>query len=205
MDKEVYEIRSFDGQAAPKVTEDRTIEGYAVVFNQDSRVIYDPHMRRSFIERIDSGAVTEDMLRRSDIKALREHNRERMLARSFNGAGSLTLSIDNYGVKYRFEAPNTQEGNDTLEQIKRGDLFGSSFAYTTDEKNNVSYEKRADGKLYRIVKKIDRMYDVSVVTDPAYMGTTVNARSLDGFFEEPKDEEYKKQVTELRTIVNNRL
>lgn len=199
---EGIEIRSFGGDAAPKLVADRSIEGYAVVFGQESRVMYDPKNKRCFVEVIESGSITDETLRNCDIKALSEHNRERMLARSFKGTGSLSLTVDSHGVKYRFEAPNTQEGEYVVEMVKRGDLFGSSFAYLTDERSNVSYTKRSDGILLRSVKKIDRMFDISVVSDPAYMGTDVAVRSLDQYFEAP-NEGYKDEVSELRKLLNS--
>lgn len=194
------EIRSFGENAAPRVVEERTIEGYAVVFGQESRVLYDKTKKRFFVEVIEPGAVTEEMLREWDVKALCEHNRERMLARSFKGAGSLSLSVDSYGVKYRFAAPNTPDGDYVVEMIKRGDMFGSSFAYWADENKNVRYEMRADGKLLRRVRSVDRMFDVSPVSDPAYTGTEVSVRSLDEYFEPAADESYKGIVTELREL-----
>lgn len=199
------EIRSFGENAAPKLVAERTIEGYAVVFGQESRVMFDTATRRCFVEIIQQGAVTEEMLRNWDIKALCEHNKGRMLARSFKGAGSLQLSVDSHGVKYRFESPNTPDGDYAVEMIKRGDLFGSSFAFWSDETKHVRYARRSDGMLLRTVTKIDLMSDVSVVSDPAYMGTEVNVRSLDPYFEPEKvDETYKAQVLELRNLsINN--
>lgn len=197
------EIRSFGENAAPKLVAERTIEGYAVVFGQESRVIYDRASRRCFVEVIQDGAVTEEMLRAWDIKALCEHDKGRMLARSFKGTGSLQLSVDSYGVKYRFDAPNTQDGEYVVEMVKRRDLFGSSFAFLSDETKNVRYTKRPDGMLLRTVAKIDLMSDVSVVSDPAYMGTDVNVRSLEPYLEPEKmNEAYKDQVAELRNLSN---
>lgn len=199
------EIRSFGEAAAPKLTAERTVEGYAVVFGQESRVIFDKATRRCFVEVIQQGSVTDEMLRCWDIKALCEHDKGRMLARSFKGAGSLSLSLDNHGMKYRFEAPRTQDGDYVVEMIKRGDMFGSSFAFLADETKNVRYTRRPDGMLLRTVTKIDLMSDVSVVSDPAYMGTDVSVRSLEGYFEPEKvDETYVKQVLELRNLsINN--
>lgn len=199
------EIRSFsEERAIPKVVEDtRTIEGYAVVFEKESRMMFDWWKGKTFVEVIKRGAVTNDDLKKWDIKALAEHDRSRLLARSYNGNGSLTLTVDEYGVKYRFEAPNTVEGDNAIELIKRGDIFGSSFAYTTDESENVNYTKRSDGSLLREVTKLDRIYDVSVVTDPAYFGTDVTVRNLDGFIDNPqKNESYKKDVEDLRSLIN---
>ena len=121
-----------------------------------------------------------------------------MLARSYNGAGTLSLTVDSYGVKYRFEAPATPDGDYAVEMVKRGDLFGSSFAYITDEKN-VRYERK-EGMLYRYVEKIDWIGDVSIVSDPAYMGTDVTVRSLEKFYPEDREDKYKEDVAELRRL-----
>ncbi|MDL2230549.1 HK97 family phage prohead protease [Alistipes sp. OttesenSCG-928-L06] len=197
------EIRSFcEERAMPSVLENtRTIEGYAIVFEKESRMMFDWCKGRKFVEVIKREAVQNGDFAKWDIKALAEHDRSRLLARSFNGSGTLTLSVDDYGVKYRFDAPNTVEGDNAIELIKRGDIFGSSFAYTTDEESNVTYTKRADGSLLREVTKLDRVYDVSIVTDPAYFGTDVTVRNLSGLLDEqPVDESYKAEVAELRSL-----
>jgi HK97 family phage prohead protease len=198
------EIRSFcEERAIPTVIDERAIEGYAVVFDKESRVMFDMQKKRFFIEVINRGAVTDDDLKRWDIKALVEHDKSRLLARSFNGTGTLHLSVDDYGVKYRFDAPNTVEGDNAIEMIRRKDIFGSSFSYTADERENVAYRRKDDGILLREVKRLGRMYDVSVVTDPAYFGTDVNVRSLDVYFEEPQiDESWKKEIEKFRSITN---
>lgn len=196
------EIRSFGNNAAPRINAGgRAIEGYAIVFGQESEVMYDRQRKRRFTEVIQPGAVTEELLKRSDVKALLEHNAQRLLARSFNGVGTLTLSIDTYGVKYRFEAPNTPDGDYAVEMVRRGDLFGSSFAYATNERANVRYEKRADGMLMRYVERIDWIGDVSIVSDPAYMGTDVTVRSLEQYYpEDAPDESWKDTVAQLRKL-----
>lgn len=202
MDKE-FEIRSFSGQASPVLTENRTVEGYAIVFNQESRVMYDPEKRRYFIEVIKPEAITTDLITQSDVRALAEHNRERMLARSFNGKGTLTLTKDEYGVKYRFEAPKTVDGDYVVEMISRGDIFGSSFCYGADEKDGVKYTKRSDGLVMREVTKISRFVDVSVVSNPAYYGTNVSVRSIEEFersTEEPVKEDDLKWKEELDSL-----
>ena len=200
------EIRSFCDTASPKLVEEITIEGYALVFGVESRVLYDKSTKRCFIERINRGAITEDLLQRCDVKALLEHNRDRMLARSVNGKGSLTLSVDEHGVKYRFIAPDTVDGNYAVEMIKRGDLFGSSFAFLADDKQ-IKYSKRSDGMLMRDINKITVIADVSVVSDPAYLATDVSVRSMDAIEKEfdPADESYKNELNELRKSINNEL
>lgn len=194
------EIRSFGENAAPKLLDERMIEGYAIVFERESRVMYDLERKRFFIEIIKSGAVSDELLRGCDIKALLEHNNQRLLARCNNGSGSLSLCKDDYGCMYRFVSPNTQDGNFAIEMIRRGDLFGSSFAYITDEKRNVEYSQR-DGLLIRTVNKIDKLFDISIVSDPAYFGTDVTVRSLEGCLQYDKDNSYQIKIEKLRTQI----
>jgi HK97 family phage prohead protease len=197
------EIRSFGENAVPKITEGRMIEGYAIVFNRESRVMFDWGNGRFFVERIKADAITPELLKKSDIKMLVEHNRNRLLARCLNGVGSLELKIDAYGLQYRFEAPATYEGDNAIALIQRGDIFGSSFAFTTDETANVKYTKRADGTLLREVAKIDRLFDTSIVSDPAYAGTKVEVRGYESFLDNSHEEDYKNDIQELRSLIKN--
>lgn len=198
------EIRSFTELGTPKVGEGRTIEGYAVVFGQESRVMYDREKQRAFVEVIERGAITEEMLRDCDVKALLEHNKQRLLARYNRGAGSLTLELDDYGLKYRFDAPNTVDGDFAVEMIKRGDIYGSSFAYFANDKDKskVSYSMK-DGLLTRTVHRIDRITDISPVSDPAFFGTDVTVRSMDDMIAELSGEnkEYLVELNNLRKSI----
>lgn len=195
------EIRSYSDIASPKITDGRTIEGFAAVFNQESRLNFDPETKSFFIEIIERGAITDELLRECDVKALLEHDKKRMLARSRPGiGGSLSLMVNDYGLAYKFSAPNTPEGNYAIEMIERGDLFGSSFAYSTNDKKNVTY-KKVDGLIYRIVHKIDRIADISIVVDPAYFGTDVTLRSLYDIDRTLLDNPYKEQINNLRKLI----
>lgn len=161
--------RSEDG------SESRTIEGYAIVFGVESQILCDGF--GPFIETIDRAAIDEETLRTFDIRCLLEHDPNRLLARWRNGEGTLQLSLDDHGLKYRFEAPHTPDGDTALELVRRGDIFGSSFAYLADE-NTVVWGKKADGTPTRRVMKIRFMDDVSLVSKPAYLQTEVSSRSL---------------------------
>lgn len=193
------EIRSYSDMASPKL-EGRTVEGFAAVFDQESRLNFDAKTKQFFIEVIERGAIADDLLRACDVKALLEHDKGRMLARSRFGAGSLSLMVNDFGLGYKFDAPNTPEGDYAVEMIARGDLFGSSFAYSTNDKKNVTY-KKVDGLLYRIVHKIDRIFDISIVSDPAYYGTDVTLRSLGEIDQTLLDNHYKEQINNLRKFI----
>jgi HK97 family phage prohead protease len=149
--------------------ESRTISGYAAVFDSDSKDM-------GFIERLDKHCF-DGVIERSDVVALYNHSEAPgVLARSVNGEGTLTLEVDHKGLRCEFEAPNTQLGNDMLESVRRGDIRGMSFAFTTEKDN---WESDKEGNYKRTIVKIDRLYDVSLVVTPAYDATSVETKGLD--------------------------
>lgn len=166
---EVRAIRS-----TPVVNPDsRTVEGYAVVYNSQSEDL-------GFYETINPSAITEEVLKRSDVFCLFNHDQDKVLARSKYGTGSLQLQLDEQGLKYTFTAPNTDLGDELLEYLRRGDIDSSSFAFTvsTDEGSEV-WTTGTDGRQYREILKIDELHDVSPVWNPAYTSTSVSQRTLD--------------------------
>lgn len=190
------EIRSFNIELRDE-PESRHIEGYGSVFNERSLDL------GGFVEMIAPGAF-DGVIERSDVKCYLDHNPGKgILARSRNGKGSLSLVVDEKGLQYSFDAPKTSLGDEVVEGIKRGDYSQSSFAFTVDDE---VWTKEADGTYLRTITKIGGLYDVSIVANPAYEGTSVALRSLDKFKaqeeipvevreEEPKTEEPKVEET----------
>lgn len=153
--------------------DNRTVEGYATVFNS-------PSENMGFIEIIHQGAITDDTIKNSDVFAKFNHDDNKILARSKNGNGSLLLEVDEVGLRYMFEAPNTSLGDELLEYLQRGDITSSSFAFAVD-KNDKDAEKwyKKDNVIYRDIYKIAKLYDVSPVFQPAYEATTCCKRFND--------------------------
>ena len=190
------EIRSFNIELRDE-PESRHIEGYGSVFNERSLDL------GGFVEMIAPGAF-DGVIERSDVKCYLDHNPEKgILARSRNGKGSLSLVVDEKGLQYSFDAPHTNLGDEVVEGLKRGDYSQSSFAFTVDDE---VWTKEADGTYLRTITKIGGLYDVSIVANPAYEGTSVALRSLDKFKaqeeipaevreEEPKTEDVKVEET----------
>ena len=162
----------------------RTIEGYAVVFNQRSVFLPDWNKGRMVEEVMLPGSITEELIAKSDVVANIDHDNSRMVARSVNGEGSLRLTLDEHGLKFSYEAPMTNDGETVLQGVRRGDFRGCSFAYTCDEDTGVHYEKNEKDSraLIRYVDEVNGLYDVSVVIHPAYPQTNVASRAavLDG-------------------------
>ena len=185
------EIRSFNIELRDE-PESRHIEGYGSVFNERSLDL------GGFVEMIAPGAF-DGVIERSDVKCYLDHNPGKgILARSRNGKGSLSLVVDEKGLQYSFDAPKTNLGDEVVEGIKRGDYSQSSFAFTVDDE---VWTKEADGTYLRTITKIGGLYDVSIVANPAYEGTSVALRSLDAFKAqeeipaEVKEEEPKVEET----------
>lgn len=154
----------------------RHIEGYAVVFNSRSELLYG-----TFYEEIRSDAITQELVDNCDVFALMNHDGDKVLARSNKGKGSLKLTVDERGLKYEFDAPNTALGDELLEHIRRNEIDKSSFAFRlADDEAHNTWDLRGDD-LYRTIYKIDYLHDVSPVYSPAYQETSVEQKSIDKY------------------------
>lgn len=163
------ELRSFDTQFG---VNDRTVEGYAVVFDSESADI-------GWVEIIHRDAITEETIKNSDIFAKFNHEDDKVLARSRNGEGSLKLELDEHGLKYSFEAPQTYIGDELLEHLKRNEINQSSFAFVISKESDAQNWYKKDGVVYREINKIDKLFDVSPVFRPAYPDTECFKRAED--------------------------
>lgn len=146
------------------------IEGYAAKFNKETVI------GTWFREKISTGAF-DDVLN-DDVRCLFNHNPNFILARSKEGKGTLTLSIDSVGLKYSYETPDRQYARDLENAIEMGDVSQSSFAFDIGEQ--IWHEVEGELPL-RDIRKFSVLYDVAPVTYPAYADTEVAKRSLGSF------------------------
>lgn len=180
--------------------EDRHVSGYAIRFNEESNYM-------GFYEVILPSAIDEDTLKRSDIFALLNHDSEKVLARCKYGVGNLKLIIDNQGLKYDFDVLENELGYTVLSYIRSGIIDSSSFAFSLPVDDDECQEWRKNvktGKIKRYIKKIDKLYDVSPVYQPAYSTATCSCRSFDKFIaeEEKKKEELTKKYDDFLNEIN---
>ena len=146
-------------------------EGYALVFNSWSEDL------GGFVETIEPSALEGSDL--SDVRALFNHNADKVLARS--SAGTLDLETDEKGLKFRFKIPNTSYGKDIAENLKNGNIDQCSFGFVLDD-NGDSFDFDEKRSIYqRTLKKIKSVMDISLVTYPAYSSTSAAPalRSID--------------------------
>lgn len=165
----------------------REVNGRAIVFGVRSVNLTPWSSTRVVYEVLEPGCLTQELINRSDVIYNLNHNSSvlNVLGRFRNSEkDTLKLELRADGVYNSCEMPQTTAANDALELIKRGDINGQSFAFEDDwedTENGVSYERTnetIDGKevWIRHVKKIIGLYDVSIVTHPAYEQTSVTTR-----------------------------
>ena len=185
--------------------ESREIEGRPIVFGVRSVNLTPWSSTRKVYEILEPGCISRELLAKSDVILNLNHNSNvtNVLGRYRNNSDKDTLSLElrGDGVDCRCDLPHTNNANDTLELIKRGDINGMSFAFEDDwedSENGVSYERTndiEDGKevWLRHVKKITGLYDVAIVTHPAYEQTTVATREASEAIDKAIEEQLKRE------------
>lgn len=162
--------------------EENIVEGYALKFNTESRNL------GGFIETISPEALKEVDL--SDVRCFLDHDSSKLLGRT--SSGTLQLTIDEVGLHFRCALPNTSVGRDAMELVQRGDLNQCSFGFT------VKKDKWAKGKdiMKRTIEKIGDLFEISLVSIPAYEDTDVKvaARSLEQVTNELEKEKLQLEL-----------
>ncbi len=149
------EIRAIEGQPSALVF-------YPAIFNSLSEEMW------GFREKILPGAFTKAL--GMDIRALFNHDPNYVLGR--NKANTLTLKEDERGLRAEVDPPDTQWAKDLMVSVKRGDISQGSFSFkATDEEWDYNQVP-----MQRTVKEA-KLYDVSIVTYPAYPQTSIQVRS----------------------------
>jgi len=167
------------------------IEGWASVFNKRSRLIAE--QGKVFYEVINPNAfdgLLED--EKLNVIANFQHDNKNMLARS--KSNTLNLSIEDYGLKYSFVAPNTSLGRDIIEWLNRGDITESSFRYSFNP-NDVVWSRAEDGIPIREILVVKKLMDIALVINGAFADTDVALRELAEF---EAQEEVERQEKELK-------
>ena len=184
MEKRIFNIENRfetreDGQ--------EVVVGYGSIWNSRSENL------GGFYEYISPDAISQDTIEKSDVRALINHDPNLVLARST--AGNLSLSVDEKGLRYEFSIPETSYGKDLAINMKNGNINQSSFAFTV---GSDEWSTDEDGNDIRTITSIEKLYDVSPVTYPAYSqaeSDLVVAQRALAMYKENK--EIKEEETDL--------
>jgi len=137
------------------------LEGYAAVFNSYSQDL------GGFREKINPGAFAKTLNDGADVRALFNHDSNLILGRT--KSKTLELSEDDKGLYYRVKLPDTSYARDLVVSLKRKDITQNSFGFRV-----VSDTWSTDGKK-RALNEV-KLFDVSPVTYPAYLQTSLKLR-----------------------------
>jgi HK97 family phage prohead protease len=165
--QEVRQMKNDDGD------EYSQIEGYAVMYNKNSEIMYD-YWGDAFVERFAAGAFRDSLAERKQ-KALWNHNWSMPLGSV--KAGTLALMDQSDGLRYLIDIPNNSWGHDAAESIGRGDTDGTSFGFRALEDMWEITQIDGEDVYMRTVLRAE-LYEVSPCTMPAYPDSTSEARSI---------------------------
>lgn len=162
-------FRAADGDHAPG------IEGYASVFNRNSAPITD-WLGLSYRERVAPGAFKKT-IDEADIRALWNHDPNWVLGRT--KSKTLRLREDEFGLAVEIDPPATSWANDLMEVMRRGDVDQMSVGFEIVRDKWESYEDHDTGKRSDVHVLLEaKLFDVSVVTFPAFPQTEAKVRAL---------------------------
>jgi len=189
MNREIRQARSQATQFRAAENDGRKyIEGYFSVFG-DTYELW-PGATESIDPHAFDGVLSDD------IRALINHDTTLVLGR--NKAGTLELKVDSRGLWGRIEInEKDQDAMNLYARVERGDVNQCSFGFDILEEDTVY---REDGSIHWTIKKV-KLYEVSVVTFPAYEDTSVQARKKD--FEQVKKRQIEKWKAERKERLKN--
>lgn len=156
-EKQLQEIRTRNEGGDP------IIEGYFVVFDGTYNIA------DGVTESVDRDAFNETI--GGDIRILVDHDTRLVLGRT--GAGTAQVRVDERGVWGHVDInPNDSDAVNAHARVERGDVTQGSFGFDILEEET---EYREDGSVHFTIKKVE-LYELSVVTFPAYEETSISAR-----------------------------
>lgn len=154
-------------------------KGKAVVFDSRSTFL------SGFYEIIHKGAITQELIDKSDVFARLDHNDTMILGRNNQGKGRLKLKLTNDALYYEFEIPHTYKGEELVNHLQRDEINKSSFCFSiSNEPNSEYWEKQENGDVVRHIYKISGLYDIAMVYNPGYPETTCYLEIIDNNIEE---------------------
>ena len=187
----IMEIRAADNE------EQMLVEGYATTFNQPY-MLYDGKYYK-VIEQIAPTAFQEcDM---ADV--IMQYNHEgRVFARNKNG--TLSLTVDNVGLKITADLGGTDIWRQLYQEIKGGytDKMSFSFVVGEDKRETTEDYENSIEIVNRTITKIKKIYDVSAVSIPANDLTSISARRYaDGVIGNIKAERLERAKKKLKLML----
>ena len=198
----VREVRFLQTEVRTEENEGMILTGYPIVFEQEIDL-------GEWREVIDAGSIGDGSVLR-DVALIANHDFGMIpMARSRrnNDNSTMKLTPDQHGVAMRATLdPENPKAKEAYSAVNRGDITGMSFAFIVNEEK---WDDLDSEKPLRRIMGFSRIFEVSVVTNPAYEGTSVQAASegealesvrasLESARKQLKEERAKEQESERR-------
>jgi HK97 family phage prohead protease len=175
------EIRKFDFEVRAKrdETHGTYLEGTPIVYDAWTDLgWYDEQIQRGALENTDL----------TDVRFLINHNTDMIpLARSRNNNENSTMqmTVDEGGMNIRvnLDVENNSDARSLYSAVERGDIDGMSFMFVVDGE---LWEEEESDHPRRTITDIEKVFEVSAVTFPAYEQTSISARGLADALESAK-------------------
>jgi len=150
------------------------LSGYAAVFDEPTTLFADANSK--VVEVIRPGAFGRAIRENQDVRALVDHNPTLLLGRT--RSGTLKIWEDSKGLPFEVTLPNTQVARDLAENVRLGNASQCSFAFAPAPGGETSRTEQDGGIRVTYIELTDvDLFDVSIVTYPAYPGTTVSVEA----------------------------
>ena len=168
-------------------SEQRKLGGYINVVERQSETLYSPQRGKWFKETIKAGTFTRALQKNDSIPMLLEHDWDRQIAHTADG----TLELREDAIGLRFDAIVDE---DTFNEIQQRNITSCSFGMKVNEQEfepvNPKMEKR-------YISNID-LFEVSLVANPAYVGSLVEQRNMEKALEDMEKEVIEEVVEETK-------
>lgn len=156
------ELRTVEGESLK-------IEGYVNAVGRESELLFSPTRKKWFKEIMEPGVFKRALENEVDIPMLLEHDYSKEIARTSNG--TLELTEDSIGLKFKA----TITDKDLYDSINNGEINSCSFGFVCQD---ADYEFVSNKEEKRYVKDL-QLLEVSLVKNPAYIGSLVEARNME--------------------------
>jgi uncharacterized protein len=170
--------------SATSAVEGNTLSGIAYAFGQRT-------FQGGKYVQFDRGAF-DAALSKSDVRAFINHDTNLLLGRQSNG--TVRLEATDAGLAYSIDMPDTTYAEDAKKLISRGDLDQMSFGIFPGK---VKYSKSDDGKQVQTHTSVESIFDISIVSLPAFEGTSAQLHSLNPVEEGPRSQLIKRRQSRV--------
>jgi Escherichia/Staphylococcus phage prohead protease len=148
-----------------------TVEGYAAVYESESEDL------GGFVEELKQGAFRKVLQSKPDVRFLVNH--EGVPLGRTAAANTLRLKDAPRGLNFACDFPDTQSARDLAVSIERGDITQCSFMFCVEpEGREWFFPDDAEEPARRVIYEVSELFDVSVVTFPAYSATEIGVRGV---------------------------